>query len=70
MHELIGRTFSLEDTHYRVVDIRTEGVDVMIYAEPKMDAPEQGYPSGEAVQKTAFRYLDIESLIEPVAQVG
>ncbi|MEM7098246.1 MAG: hypothetical protein AAF541_08310 [Pseudomonadota bacterium] len=65
MHELIGRTFNLENIHYSVVDVRSLGGDVMIYALPQVTGNQTQNP-----QKAAFRFADIEPLIEPVAHAG
>ena len=55
MKELLGKTFSLDDDSYTIVDVRKIDGEMMVYAEP----PETARGPGRA----AFRYADIESKV-------
>ena len=55
MNELVGKTFSLEQGSYTIVDVRNIDGDMMVYAE----LPEGARGPGRA----AFRYADIENKI-------
>lgn len=57
MENLIGKSFQLEETQYAIVDVRNIKGDTLVYAEPASGAAGPG--------RAAFRYVDIESLLDP-----
>jgi hypothetical protein len=59
VENLIGKNFRLEETQYAIVDVRNIKGDTLIYAEPAAGAAGPG--------RAAFRYVDIEPLIDPTA---
>ena len=58
---LMGRTFSVGEGEYRVVDVRHLSGEVMIYAESTTD----GVAAGHRPRRAAFHYGDIASRLEP-----
>ncbi len=65
MQDLLGRTFSVADGRYRVVDVRNLNGEAMVYAEALPPADE---PAGKAKPKPrrmAFHYADIADLVKP-----
>jgi hypothetical protein len=66
MQDILGRTFSVGNGEYRVVDVRQLSGEVMVYAEQTADvAPEERKP-----QRAAFHYGDIASRLESGNQAG
>lgn len=63
MQELLGRTFSVADGRYRVVDVRKLSGEAMVYAE-QIDQVPGGRPRP---QRMAFHYGDIAKLVEPAS---
>lgn len=61
MQELLGRTFSLADGRYRVVDVRQLSGEAMVYAEEISD--ETGKSSDRRPRRAAFHYGDIADLL-------
>ena len=61
MQELLGRTFSVGDGAYRVVDVRRLSGELMVYAEESL--PEDGSETGRGrkPRRAAFHYGDIAS---------
>lgn len=60
MRELLGRTFSVGEGEYRVVDVRRLSGEVMVYAEPTTpDVNAQRRP-----RRAAFHYGDIASRLD------
>lgn len=55
MRELLGRTFSVAEGEYRVVDVRQLSGEVMVYAEPT--ARDRG--ADRRPRRAAFHYGDI-----------
>ncbi len=64
MDDLVGRSFTIADGHYRIVDVRRLSGDAMVYAELlEARSPEQ--PSGpRSAPRTAFHYDDIAALLD------
>ena len=57
MKELLGRTFSVANGRYRVVDVRQLNGEAMVYAEElETQRPKP--------QRMAFHYADIADLVE------
>ncbi len=68
MLELVGKTFSVGEGEYRVVDVRQLSGELMVYAE-EMDsnAPAQSQSQVQAQRKprrAAFHYGDIATRFE------
>ena len=67
MQELLGRTFSVGEGEYRVVDVRRMSGELMVYAEslaasgPAVDRPPMAEP--RRPMKAAFHYGDIAARI-------
>lgn len=62
MNDLVGKSFSVGDGEYRVVDVRKMSGESMIYAEatrPSSHMPRQP-------QRMAFHYGDIAPLLSKV----
>ena len=59
MHDLIGRHFRLDKRAYAITDVRNIGAEIMVYAEPEDEQTNAG--------RAAFRYVDVEPLLEPIA---
>lgn len=60
MQELLGRTFSVGEGEYRVVDVRQLSGELMVYAEELGDeTPEQKKP-----RRAAFHYGDIATRLD------
>ena len=55
VNELLGRTFSLEEENYTIVDVRKIDGEMMVYAEQPGAAKGPG--------RAAFRFADIEGKI-------
>ena len=66
MQDILGRTFSVGDGEYRVVDVRQLSGEVMVYAEQTADEA----PEGRRPQRAAFHYGDIASRLESGNQAG
>ena len=60
MRELLGRTFSVAEGEYRVVDVRQLSGEVMVYAESTAKV----HPTGRRPRRAAFHYGDIASRLE------
>lgn len=63
MQELLGRTFSLGEGEYRVVDVRQLSGDVMVYAE----ALAAETSPDRKPKRAAFHYGDIAARLESAA---
>jgi len=63
MQELLGRTFSVANGRYRVVDVRKLSGEAMIYAEQIDDLPVRH----RRPQRMAFHYRDIAALVAPAS---
>ena len=55
MNELLGKTFSVEQDNYTIVDVRKIDGEMMVYAELPGSAKGPG--------RAAFRFVDIEGKI-------
>ena len=62
MHEIIGREFFIDGSSYVITDVRSFQSEIMIYAEPAEASAEGG--------KMAFRFADIEPLLNPQSLAG
>ena len=62
MQDLLGRTFSVGEGEYRVVDVRQLSGELMVYAEETGDGPAAG--EHRKPLKAAFHYGDIASRLE------
>ncbi len=64
MQELVGKTFSVGEGEYRVVDVRQLSGELMVYAE-EMDsnAPAQSQAQRKP-RRAAFHYGDIATRFE------
>jgi len=60
MRELLGRTFSVGEGEYRVVDVRRLSGEVMVYAEST--SADRGTP--RRPRRAAFHYGDIASRLD------
>lgn len=60
MHELLGRTFSVGEGEYRVVDVRQLSGEVMVYAESMA----HGRSAEQRTKRAAFHYGDIASRLQ------
>ena len=60
MRELLGRTFSVGEGEYRVVDVRRLSGEVMVYAEPTS----AGRDTARRPRRAAFHYGDIASRLD------
>lgn len=65
MQDILGRTFSVGDGEYRVVDVRQLSGELMVYAEQTAEEPAQRKP-----QRAAFHYGDIAARLETGNQAG
>lgn len=65
MKNLVGRSFSLAEGRYRIVDVRRLSGDALVYAE-RVDVAIAGPvpPAPLAAHRTAFRYGDIAALLD------
>lgn len=69
MKNLVGQSFSLAETRYRIVDVQRLGAGAMVYAEQlsgcdgalPVERPRQGPP---VPARTAFHYGDIADLLQ------
>ena len=66
MQELLGRTFSVGDGEYRVVDVRRMSGEVMVYAESLARAAS----ASRRPLKAAFHYGDIAARFESGDALG
>lgn len=71
MQRLIGKTFTLGNDRYRVVDARRLNGESLVYAEPQTLAENStvtARPEAAAAhpQRMAFHYSDIAELIEGI----
>jgi hypothetical protein len=67
MKNLVGRSFSIANGHYRIVDVQRLGGDALVYAE-QVEC-RSGAPLGDSAtrgsrRRTAFHYGDIAALLE------
>lgn len=63
MQELLGRTFSVGEGEYRVVDVRQLSGELMVYAEElATEASDERKP-----KRAAFHYGDIATRLEAAA---
>ena len=60
MRELLGRTFSVAEGEYRVVDVRQLSGEVMVYAE----STSENRNSGRRPRRAAFHYGDIAGRLQ------
>ena len=70
MKNLVGKSFSLADHHYLIVDVQRLGGDALVYAE-RVEEAAGGPATGRerrSPDRTAFHYGDIAPLLEPVPQ--
>ena len=66
MQEILGRTFSVGDGEYRVVDVRQLSGEVMVYAEQTAaEVTEDRRP-----RRAAFHYGDIAARLESSNRAG
>lgn len=66
MKHLVGRSFSIADGRYRIVDVQSLAGDALVYAE-RMETLSQPVACGShapARPRTAFHYGDIAGLLE------
>ena len=61
MQELLGRTFSVGDGAYRVVDVRRLSGELMVYAEEADSREHAGPNASRKPRRAAFHYGDIAS---------
>jgi hypothetical protein len=66
MQELLGRTFSVGDGEYRVVDVRRMSGELMVYAETVAGRTAQP----RKPKRAAFHYGDIATRIGPGEQIA
>ena len=67
MQDLIGRIFRLDEHSYIITDVRNISAETMVYAEVvATDSQAQETPA----RRAAFRFADIESRLETLAEVG
>ena len=66
MRELLGRTFSVAEGEYRVVDVRQLSGEVMVYAE----ATSPDRTSDRRPKRAAFHYGDIAGRLETGDRIG
>jgi hypothetical protein len=59
MQDLVGKSFTVGDGEYRVVDVRRMNGDSMVYAE----ATKRSVQSPRQPQRMAFHYGDIANLL-------
>jgi hypothetical protein len=67
MKNLVGRSFSIADGHYRIVDVQRLGGDALVYAErvERVGGAVRGDPLvRRSPGRTAFHYGDIAALLE------
>lgn len=63
MQELLGRTFSVGEGEYRVVDVRQLSGELMVYAEElNPEASDERKP-----KRAAFHYGDIANRLDTLA---
>jgi len=66
MQDILGRTFSVGDGEYRVVDVRQLSGEVMVYAEQTAEeVTEDRRP-----RRAAFHYGDIAARLESGNRAG
>lgn len=66
MQDILGRTFSVGDGKYRVVDVRQLSGEVMVYAEQTV---EEVAADGKPL-RAAFHYGDIAARLETGNRIG
>ena len=59
MQELLGRTFSVGDGAYRVVDVRNLSGELMVYAEEAESRDSAESAASRKPRRAAFHYGDI-----------
>ena len=67
MQELLGRTFSVGDGEYRVVDVRHLSGEVMVYAEAMVSNKAAG---PRRTRRAAFHYGDRAARFESHDQIA
>jgi len=67
MQELLGRTFSVGDGEYRVVDVRHLSGEVMVYAEAMASKKAAG---PRRTRRAAFHYGDIATRLQSDDQIA
>jgi hypothetical protein len=72
MKNLVGRSFSLAESCYRIVDVRQVGVDALVYAEPVLlaEPPSRQPPHAAQRVRAAFHYRDIAALLDAASEAG
>lgn len=66
MQEILGRTFSVGDGEYRVVDVRQLSGEVMVYAEQTAGQE----VAGAKPHRAAFHYGDIAGRLDAGEQTA
>ena len=66
MQDILGRTFSVGDGEYRVVDVRQLSGEVMVYAEDTAEEAKEA----RRPRRAAFHYGDIAARLEPGNAAG
>lgn len=65
MDDLVGRSFTIADGRYRIVDVRRLSGDAMVYAELLEAGGGTREPAGpRPAPRTAFHYDDIVPLLD------
>ncbi|MEQ8861055.1 MAG: hypothetical protein RIC56_20600 [Pseudomonadales bacterium] len=67
MKDLVGRSFTIADGRYRIVDVRRLVGDAMVYAERlegRCAAPPARADGSSCGNRTAFHYDDIAALLD------
>lgn len=66
MQDILGRTFSVGDGEYRVVDVRQLSGEVMVYAEQTAEE----LAEDRRPRRAAFHYGDIAARLESGNRAG
>ena len=66
MRELLGRTFSVAEGEYRVVDVRQLSGEIMVYAE----STSPNRTAERRPKRAAFHYGDIAGRLEAGSRLG
>jgi hypothetical protein len=66
MQEILGRTFSVGNGEYRVVDVRQLSGELMVYAEQTTEQASEG----RQPRRAAFHYGDIAGRLDAGDRAG
>jgi hypothetical protein len=70
MQDILGRTFSVGDGEYRVVDVRQLSGEVMVYAEETAEQAAEQVREARRPRRAAFHYGDIAARLVPGNAAG